>query len=99
MEKVEVEKLPVHVFELLSSHLRTKFAAGKDWRSLAAQLRFTFQEENCLHQEKDPVQALLNKWIIRDSSATISELLHHLRQLQRYDTVEDVQKLIGMISN
>ena len=94
IEEKLVKTLPYGAFETLSKLLRPK-ADGKDWRSLADQVGFTFEEVRDFEEELDPVAAILKKWTTREVNATTAKLIDCLSNIGRKDAVEDLKPFLG----
>ena len=97
-EKSE-EKMVIHMkiaaHQLLSKLLRPEFP-GKDWKSLAGLMGFTYEEILDLECDQDPVESVIRQWE-RQSNATIEKLLKFLEELERLDAIEDLQPFISML--
>lgn len=94
---LEEEKLVRHMsykgHRRISELLRPHHELGNDYKALAGQLGFTFEEITDLKEERDPVEVMLNKPELRD--LTISRLKSCLMAINRPDAVQDLEGFEG----
>ena len=85
--------MPSEGYQKLVEHLQPLSATGRDYRSLADRMGYSNQYIQWLESTHDPVMNLLREY--RNNDRKISELTLLLKELERYDVVEDLQPYIG----
>ena len=85
--------MPSEGYQKLVEHLQPLSATGRDYRSLADRMGYSNQYIQWLGSTHDPVMNLLREY--RNNDRKISELTLLLKELERYDVVEDLQPYIG----
>ena len=96
-EKRMVIHMKIAAHQLLSKLLRPVHPEH-DWESLAGQMGFSYEEILNLRCDVDPVISIIRQWE-RQPDATIDKLLSFLREIGRFDVIEDLQPYIGMFSS
>jgi hypothetical protein len=91
-------KMAIHMniaaHQLLSKLLRPK-SPEHDWESLADLMGFSYEEILNLGCDFDPVESIIRQWE-RQSDATVDKLLSFLKEIERFDVIEDLQTFISM---
>ncbi|XP_073237481.1 uncharacterized protein [Porites lutea] len=87
-----LKDLPSEGYQKLVEHLQPLSATGRDYRSLADRMGYSNQFNQWLGSTDNPVMNLLRKF--RENDEKISELTSLLKEMERYDVLEDLQPYI-----
>ncbi|CAH3023718.1 unnamed protein product [Porites evermanni] len=87
-----LKDLPSEGYQKLLEHLQRLSATGRDYRSLADRMGYSNQFIQWLGSTDNPVMNLLRKF--RENDRKISELTSLLKEMERYDVLEDLQPYI-----
>ena len=70
---------------------------GRDWKTLADKMGYSMETISYFESKKDkgPVMELIKDY--EDRGKTISELISFLREMERFDLIQDLQPFIGML--
>ena len=88
-----LKDLPSEGYQKLVEHLQPLSATGRDYRSLADRMGYTNQYIQWLGSTDNPVMNLLRKF--RGNDRKISELTSLLKEMERYDVLQELQPYIG----
>ena len=68
---------------------------GRDWKTLADKMGFAREEILYFECRKDPVLELISSY--ENRGTTISELVSLLKEMERFDVIEDLKEFIGKL--
>ena len=88
-----LKDLPSEGYKKLVEHLQPLSATGRDYRSLADRMGYSNQYLQWIGSTKNPVMNLSRKF--RENDRKISELTSLLKEMERYDVLEELQPYIG----
>ena len=88
-----LKDLPSEGYQKLVEHLQPLSATGRDYRSLADRMGYSIQYLQWIGSTDNPVMNLLRKF--RENDRKISELTSLLKEMERYDVLEELQPYIG----
>ena len=88
-----LKDLPSEGYQKLVEHLQPLSATGRDYRSLADRMGYSNQYIQWLGSTDDTVINLLRKF--RENDLKISEMTSLLKEMERYDVLEELQPYIG----
>ena len=88
-----LKDLPSEGYQKLVEHLQPLSATGRDYRSLANRMGYSNQYIQWLGSTDNPVMNLLTKF--RENDRKISEMISLLKEMERYDVLEELQPYIG----
>ena len=88
-----LKDLPSEGYQKLVELLQPLSATGRDYRSLADRMGYSNQYIQWLGSTNNPVMNLLGKF--RENDRKISEMTSLLREMERYDVLEELQPYIG----
>ena len=88
-----LKDLPSEGYQKLVELLQPLSPTGRDYRSLADKMGYSNQYIQWLGSTNNPVMNLLGKF--RENDRKISEMTSLLREMERYDVLEELQPHIG----
>jgi len=88
-----IKDMPSEAYKKLVMLLQPLSATGRDYKSLADRMGYSNQYIQFLQSTKDPVLTLIKEY--QQGDKRISELISLLRDMKRYDVVEELQPYIG----
>ncbi|XP_022082019.1 myeloid differentiation primary response protein MyD88-like [Acanthaster planci] len=93
LEKIPARALNVPTRTRLSLMLNPPKVLHNDWTGLAGEMGFEYEEIENFALERDPTKMVLSAWTCQQGS-TIGVLLEMLRDINREDVLNDIQKLV-----
>jgi len=88
-----LKDLPSEGYQKLVEYLQPLSATGRDYRSLADRMGYSNQYIQWLGSTDNPVMNLLRKF--RENDRKISEMTSLLKEMERYDVLQELQPYIG----